>query len=299
MNLHRTGCLRTRNCRCGVRQGFTLIELLVAIAIIAILTTLLLPAVQQAREAARRTQCLNNLKQVALAAHNFHDAYGFFPPASNGNIPETLGGYPGLPLDPWASGNVLGKYFEQLGSYSGHPLLVCPSDSSLSAFSGGTISSYIPSGGTRGSSILPPELGDGAFSYDNVVKIAKITDGTSQTFLFTETSYTERNFPAFSQGVFFSDSLAEVAANWTNFYMLSGAMSPINFRFPASIPWAPGDPEWIALYYQRVWGYGSEHPGGANFAFADGSVRFLSSSTNFGTLEALSTIKGEEVVGEH
>jgi prepilin-type N-terminal cleavage/methylation domain-containing protein len=63
------------------RQGFTLIELLVVIAIIAILIALLLPAVQQAREAARRTQCKNNLKQIALAAHNFHDVYSRFPPA--------------------------------------------------------------------------------------------------------------------------------------------------------------------------------------------------------------------------
>jgi prepilin-type N-terminal cleavage/methylation domain-containing protein/prepilin-type processing-associated H-X9-DG protein len=76
--------------RAADRRGFTLIELLVVIAIIAILIALLLPAVQQAREAARRTQCKNRLKQIALSAHNFHDVYNQLPPGYLGPLPRGL-----------------------------------------------------------------------------------------------------------------------------------------------------------------------------------------------------------------
>src|SRR5438309_10482986 len=76
------------------RRGFTLIELLVVIAIIAVLIALLLPAVQAAREAARRAQCVNNLKQLALASHNYHDVVGSFPPgAINRGVLSNPGGW--------------------------------------------------------------------------------------------------------------------------------------------------------------------------------------------------------------
>jgi prepilin-type N-terminal cleavage/methylation domain-containing protein len=106
------------------RRGFTLIELLVVIAIIAILIALLLPAVQQAREAARRTQCKNNLKQLGLALHNYHDAHSCFPPAGFAFGPTgydyfTGGTTPAIPRQANVSGLVmLLPYLDQAPLYN-------------------------------------------------------------------------------------------------------------------------------------------------------------------------------------
>lgn len=108
---------RLREARGNPRRGFTLVELLVVIAIIGILVALLLPAVQAAREAARRTQCNNNLKQLALAAHNFHDTFNKLPPGYLGNYqgsPRQNVAWSGSEPDQWAGMiSFLLPYFEQ------------------------------------------------------------------------------------------------------------------------------------------------------------------------------------------
>ncbi|MGD9858041.1 MAG: DUF1559 domain-containing protein, partial [Planctomycetaceae bacterium] len=108
------------------RSGFTLIELLVVIAIIAILIALLLPAVQQAREAARRTQCRNNLKQIGLALHNYHDVFLCFPPGYLGtttncsmirNRVTPPGVTPVVVAQGWGWGTFILPYLEQTAMY--------------------------------------------------------------------------------------------------------------------------------------------------------------------------------------
>ena len=97
-----------------MKRGFTLIELLVVIAIIAILIALLLPAVQQAREAARRSQCKNNMKQIGLALHNYHDVYNTFPPGYVGQTDVSiLAGY-GL----WSWSALILPYIDQAPLYN-------------------------------------------------------------------------------------------------------------------------------------------------------------------------------------
>jgi prepilin-type N-terminal cleavage/methylation domain-containing protein/prepilin-type processing-associated H-X9-DG protein len=312
------------------RRGFTLLELLVVIAIIAVLIGLLLPAVQKVRAAAARIQCLNKLKQIALAAHHHHDDLGHFP--AGAHLPVFVGGRPTGGTNVWVE---LLRYIEQdnlyrewdyfdnrndiggLNAPSAQVIktLLCPSDPlpklvvqtpppSLGppwsqGFHG--MSSY---GGNAGKRSFPPGTAppypgmtaDGIFYIDSCVRIPDITDGTSNTLLFGERYHRDPEYdlqqPIVSPGTI----PLEKTGRWAEFAGPMGAMSnvtlstpvPINYRVP------PGGN--LSTLEDRACAFGSGHPGGANFAFADGSGRFLSESTPLATLQALSTRAGDEPV---
>ncbi|MBI2825395.1 MAG: DUF1559 domain-containing protein [Planctomycetia bacterium] len=190
-------------------RGFTLIELLVVIAIIGIMIALLLPAVQAAREAARRSGCANNLKQLGIAAHHFHDAHGHLPTGSDSKQ------YPDAPNHPynyyrWSAVAHLAPYFEQgntrnlldlslplygtdrrvtpanlAGVAMVIPLLLCPSDKQEPVADGFGPTNYATCTGT-GAAGGSPFGADGAFYINSATRFADITDGLSQTTLMSE-----------------------------------------------------------------------------------------------------------------
>ena len=202
-------------------RGFTLIELLVVIAIIAILIALLLPAVQQAREAARRTQCKNNLKQLGLALHNYHDTFNTFPPAhirTQSAVPANgaLTGWRGFSLHA-----MLLPYIEQAPLYASIdfntyfdatagnntarriPLaaFLCPSDTPFPASVERGNNSYPGCmGPSLGQYVTPVGLRDGVFNFDVNVKMRDIQDGTSNTIAFGEHLIGDNNNATYRPG---------------------------------------------------------------------------------------------------
>ncbi len=351
------------------RRGFTLIELLVVIAIIGVLIGLLLPAVQKVREAANRVSCTNNLKQLALAAHAFHDTeqkfpYGILrdagPPQNGGGCfpPDDLSFlYPSYPPNRspnrrYALMHQLLSYIEQdnlwrswdqttysnndrfppnasgvrfaPGSFVSKPVktLVCPSQpvGFLSEPVPPTppgryfITSYYGNGGTRtypacagcNNNSTPPQCnptrpslrsgsGDGMFYRNQRYTIASATDGTTNTLLFGERHFFD---PVFDGSPVVDDRIADWGWVWFggegDAHLSTGV--PINFKLPANFDSLPGGQQQL-LFDDRINAYGSGHPGGANFAFADGSVRFIAENISAVTFRALGTKAGGETPG--
>ncbi len=201
-------------------RGFTLVELLVVIAIIGILVALLLPAVQAARESARRSQCVNNLKQFGIAMHNYHDTFKALPPAGflDAGLSSGPTGLNSADILDWSEQARLLPYFEQ-GNLSNMinfnltwdkpvniaaamvkvPLFICPSDAgTMIPPSAGSQLNYYGNYGNnilRGQPTWPQFAGtanasmpapNGAFPFGVAVKFADIRDGLSQTTAFSE-----------------------------------------------------------------------------------------------------------------
>ncbi|MEQ9406221.1 MAG: DUF1559 domain-containing protein [Fuerstiella sp.] len=301
----------------GRRPGFTLIELLVVIAIIAILIALLLPAVQQAREAARRTQCRNNLKQIGLALHNYHDVHSCFPFGQGG----TGGRYSALsqvlpmldqgPLyDEINFESPLNTPVNDAARVAELPAFRCPSDfSNPQPQAGGAVNYY----GNKGSGILwQNKRQDGVFFRDSRVRFRDITDGTSNTASFCERLLTDGNNGTVSPDSDVFLALSDPADQDEAIRMCEAVdISNLANQFPIFMgaPWMNGQHCYLHVDVpnKRSCGFyptkatmpaSSRHPGGVQVQLADGSVRFTSENIDLLVWRAVGTRAGEEVIGE-
>jgi prepilin-type N-terminal cleavage/methylation domain-containing protein/prepilin-type processing-associated H-X9-DG protein len=360
---------RTRR-KGGNPGGFTLIELLVVIAIIAVLIGLLLPAVQSAREAARRAQCTNNMKQLALAAMNYESSVGTFPMGDHMGRDYTSSP-PGLARQDFGHFVALTQFYEQGGIFNalncsimiyeapnstinafGNNLMWCPSDGDIAGLrypgmqGDGwdcapmpmTFSSYAGNGGPLVYWYSDPQLStmQGIFGHNGnvinggtatfpAVKIASITDGTSNTFIYGEHAHSK--MVALGTVINGSQNTDWFGINWwtsgqpgdTTF---SSIFPPNYFSNEAQSMATNSQPQIVVTQGNFDDTITSNHPGGANFAFCDGSVKFIKSSVNswnprlittngnfngnpfiynlngqrYGVFQALSTRNGGEVI---
>ncbi len=281
-----------------IRRAFTLIELLVVIAIIAVIVALLLPAVQQAREAARRTQCRGNLKQIGLALHNYAEQYNTLPPASVFSGRDTAPVHSATDQAAYGWGTFLLPHLDQTPLYEQlnvpglelHlllqqaslrpltqkvlPVYRCPSDQAEDLNTSRPFSNAVYGNTPAATSNYAASMGTvwknsqnwlngrqdpfGLLWGSSRVRLQDITDGASNTFVIGERSW------------------VDLAAVWVGTRNYQGT-GDVGFRQIS----ATTDSKINEASANATGGYSSKHQGGAHFLFADGRVEFLSENINY------------------
>jgi prepilin-type N-terminal cleavage/methylation domain-containing protein/prepilin-type processing-associated H-X9-DG protein len=265
-----------------IRRGFTLLELIVAISVVAMLTAILLPAVQQAREAARLIQCKNNLRQMGIALSVYHDSHRCFPGGSLDGwswIAEILPEVDQANLKSDLNFRLELEEAMQTGQNVGQTdavlnTLLCPSDPN-----GGSIFTATEFGGTRfahtnylGTESSVPAKENGMFDLQYCIRMRDVVDGTSQTLFVGE------------RGVDRVDNKIGQFGWWT-----------LGAPYETVMSVAGGMESGPTIGVQSIqtwWGY---HPNGVPFCFVDGSVHFLNNSMDPSVFLALGTRSGGEM----
>jgi prepilin-type N-terminal cleavage/methylation domain-containing protein/prepilin-type processing-associated H-X9-DG protein len=302
------------------KSAFTLIELLVVIAIIAILIGLLLPAVQKVREAAARMSCSNNLKQIGVALHNYHSAYGTFPAGSN-----TLGFTATAQLLPYIEQNNLYNQINftvsATNSVNAGPTattiksLLCPSDP-IPAPAGLAGNNYFACYGTAIQFFQNSSIANGAFALRDTkgLSVLSITDGSSNTAAFAELRKGDYNNAAYNAADWLNASAVGSPTSADQAFSMCQSINTQNLSYQ----WFSAGGEWLndsntGTAYTHVGlpnsvncGFpatltfdvnaSSAHTGGVNVLLCDGSVKFVTSTIDLQTWRALGTRAGGETL---
>jgi len=317
MNFHKSATFGWKKSQ----RGFTLVELLVVIAIIGVLVALLLPAVQAAREAARRSSCGNNLKQMGLALHNYHDTHLALPAGSaidytnssycNGSDCRGNGMF--VAILPFLEETNLEDNYDYeakngwLGQSAANRAVLderapeayqCPSHAKWSSVErrrdywgvcGGRVAD---AHGWRGDVFT-----DGVMYLNSWTRFRDITDGTANTLFIGESNHGEKwGLVDYGDGNKCGPSLwwdgGATTLNNKNRFSSSRSMRSVKYPINSEIYEVADDQD-------NEVPMGSQHPGGAQFGFADASVHFLSETIEFNTYQFLGVRNDGQVLGEY